>query len=258
MRVLRLQLRGLHLRDRLDRGQTAVLRERRRHRVERLGERAHGVLLHARDAIRRLLDGDAAGDLRRAAAVHDGVRSHQVPRDADGVVQRPLRLIDHHLVPAAHEHGDRLARGAVLDDDHAVLRGSERHLLHEPRGPELLRGELLKPRDDPTAGRDRDELELDAADPANRRQLLVHQHVVRLVVEAPLANHERRAAVFALLHHVLEVLLLLRSQLFVLLHGVDVDLMLRLRLRGLERAGEDGDLRVLDLLVHLRVRDVLV
>ena len=169
-----------------------------------------------------------------------------------------LGLLDHHLVTSADEDGDSLGCGAVLDDDHPVLGGAEGDFLDGTRRAELVRAELLEPRDDAAAGGDGDELELDAADPANGGELLVHQKVVGFVVEAPLADDEGGARVLALLNHVLEVLLLLQAELLVLLRGVDVDLVLRLGLRGLEGAGEDGDLGILDLLRHLRVRDVLV
>jgi hypothetical protein len=95
----------------LDRGQARVLRERGGDGIQRISEGAHGILLHSGHLVRRLLHGDATRDLRRAAAVHDGVGAHEVARDTDGVVQRPLGLVDHHLVPAAHKH--RHCRGVA-------------------------------------------------------------------------------------------------------------------------------------------------
>ena len=58
-----------------------------------------------------------------------------------------------------------------------------------------------------TARGDGDELELHAADPAHGGEAVLQEEVVRLVVEAPLADDEVCAAVLALLHHGGEVLL---------------------------------------------------
>eukprot|EP00967_Tisochrysis_lutea_P024744 scaffold28434_cov26-Tisochrysis_lutea.AAC.3 len=52
----------------------------------------------------------------------------------------------------------------------------------------------------------------------------MHEQVVGLIIKAPLAHHQACAGVLAPLHHVPEVLLLLRPQLLILLHTVDVNL----------------------------------
>jgi hypothetical protein len=82
--------------------------------------------------------------------------------------------------------------------------------------------------------------------------------VVRLVVETPLANDQVGAGVLDLPDHRLESLELVLLQLLELLDRGNVELVLRLRTRGLERAGEDSDFGVLDGTGHLRVRHVLV
>lgn len=82
--------------------------------------------------------------------------------------------------------------------------------------------------------------------------------MVRLIVESPLANNQVRASVLDALDHLREFRLFVLSQLFVLLHASDVELVLRLRPRGLERTCEDGDLGVFDAVWHLRMRHVFV
>eukprot|EP00959_Pyramimonas_sp_CCMP1952_P341376 7151526-Pyramimonas_sp.AAC.1 len=61
------------------------------------------------------------------------VVADEVARDADGVVEGALGLVEHHLVAAAHEDGHRLRVLALLDVQHAVLRVAKRHLAHAAR-----------------------------------------------------------------------------------------------------------------------------
>ena len=85
---------------------------------------------------------ERAGDLGGAASVDDAVAADEVAHDADGVVQRALRLVDDHLVAAAHVDRHRLRVGAVLDDDHPVLGRAEGLLVHVAwgRGRVRVRG----------------------------------------------------------------------------------------------------------------------
>jgi hypothetical protein len=82
--------------------------------------------------------------------------------------------------------------------------------------------------------------------------------VVGLVVETPLANGQVGAGVLYLLNHLDELLTLVVLKLLELFDGADLELMLRLRLGRLERAGQNSDLGVANLRRHLRVREVLV
>mmetsp|Transcript_27203 Transcript_27203/g.92600 ORF Transcript_27203/g.92600 Transcript_27203/m.92600 type:complete len:580 (+) Transcript_27203:51-1790(+) len=258
VRVLLRELLGLDGRELRDRREARVLREGHGHVVERVGEGADGVLVLARGVVGGLGHGDGAGDLRRAAAVDDAVVLDEVPHDAHRVVEAALRLLDDHLVAAAHEDRDGLAGGAVLDDEHALFGGSERDLADAARLAELRLAQLGEARDDAAARSNRDELQLHAADPAHGRQPRLQEQVVRLVVEAPLADDHVRAAGLALRDHLREVVLLAGEELVVVLLGRDVELVLRLGLGRLEGARQDAHLRVLDLLGHLGVGDVLV
>lgn len=65
-------------------------------------------------------------------------------------------------------------------------------------------------------------LNLRAADPSYSRKLVLHQQMIRLVVESPLANNEVRARVLHALDHIRELRLFVLPQLLVLLHARDV------------------------------------
>ena len=79
-------------------------------------------------------------------------------------------------------------------------------------------------------------------------QLPLEEEVVGLVVEAPLADGERGAGVLHLRDHLVKLLDLVLAQLPVVLGVRHVQLVLRLRLGRLERAGQDGEFHVFELL----------
>ena len=68
-------------------------------------------------------------------------------------------------------------------------------------------------------------------------------------------RHEARSL---LLDHLQELLFFVLSQLLVLLHALDIQLVLGLGPWGLKRTRQDGDLGILYRSGHLRVRHVLV
>lgn len=72
--------------------------------------------------------------------------------------------------------------------------------------------------------------------------------MVGLVVEAPLADGQRGSGLLDLGHHLVELLGLVLPQVPVVLNASHVQLMLGLRLRGLERASQDSDLDVAEFL----------
>mmetsp|Transcript_26953 Transcript_26953/g.54213 ORF Transcript_26953/g.54213 Transcript_26953/m.54213 type:complete len:288 (-) Transcript_26953:615-1478(-) len=248
----------LHRPERVDARHAAVLRQRHRDRLQRVGERAHRVLVDARHRLGRVHDRQVARDLRRAPAVHDPIVTHEVADDAEAVVDGALDLLDDHLVGAAHKDRHRLAVLAVLHKQHPVLGRPKRHLPHPPRRPQLLCRQLREARHDARPARDGKKLDLHPAHPPHSGQLVLHEEVVCLVVEAPLADGEVRATVLDLLHHVHKVLLLLLVQSLVLLDGVDGDVVLGLGFGRLERTRQDAEPRVLDVLHHAGMTDVLV
>jgi hypothetical protein len=82
--------------------------------------------------------------------------------------------------------------------------------------------------------------------------------VVGFIIESPLAEDHGSTRVLASLHHVGEVGLFHLNQLLVLLGSLDLKSVLGLGFGGLEWAGQDAHLGVLDFLYHLGMREVLV
>lgn len=89
-----LDLLRLDLGQGSDRVQAAVLGKGHGHRVEGLGEGAHGVLLQAGRLDGRVLDGQRAGDLGSATAVDDTVVADKVADYTEGIVEGALGLVD--------------------------------------------------------------------------------------------------------------------------------------------------------------------
>ena len=82
--------------------------------------------------------------------------------------------------------------------------------------------------------------------------------MVRLIVKAPLANDKIGTTVFDLLDHTLERCTLILLEAAVLLNGADIELVLRLGARRLQRACKDRDACIADLTRHLRMREVFI
>ncbi|RUS27387.1 hypothetical protein BC938DRAFT_483324 [Jimgerdemannia flammicorona] len=186
----------------------------------------------------------------------------------------------YHLVTAPNKDSDSTCVGALLNDKHAVLGGTEGQLANNTSMSKFGFRQVLETRNNAAIGSDGNQLKpvsrhdkhnmycqnknrsayLDfrSTHPPHRWQLILHQQMVRLVIEAPLANDQVRTSVLNLTDHLLELVPLVVLQLLVLLDGGDVELVLGFRLGGLERAGEDGNLGVEDFALHLRMRDVLI
>lgn len=78
---------------------------------QRLGEHVHHELLLALDGHRVVLQSLRQLHLRRAAAGHNGVGLEAAPHDHDGVVQRPLRLLDELLSASSQDDGGGFGLG---------------------------------------------------------------------------------------------------------------------------------------------------
>lgn len=96
-------------------------------------------------------------------------------------------------------------------------------------------------------------LNLGSTNPSYGGKIVLHEQMVRLVVETPLTDHQIRASVLNALDHILERLLLIISQALVLLHTRNIQLVFCFWPRGLEGTGEDGKFRVADTVRHLRM-----
>jgi hypothetical protein len=86
----------------------------------------------------------------------------------------------------------------------------------------------------------------------------MHEQMVGLIVETPLAENNVGSGILDLGDHILEVLLFHVVELFVVSDGFDFKTMLGLGFGWLEWAGEDANLGVLDLLSHLWMREIFI
>lgn len=117
---------------------------------------------------------------------------------------------------------------------------------------------MLKAGDNAGTGGDGEELDLNTSDPTDSGEFVMVEQVVGLIIETPLAENNIGTGVLHALNHIGEVVGLHLSELLVLSGVLDLKLVLGLGLWGFEGAGEDAHLGVLDLLLHLGVREVLI
>ena len=82
--------------------------------------------------------------------------------------------------------------------------------------------------------------------------------MIRLVIETPLAKDHISPRVLATLNHICEVVLLHLIESLVILSRLDLKSMLGLWFGWLEWAGENKYFSIIDLLDHLRVREILI
>lgn len=163
-----------------------------------------------------------------------------------------------HFVAASDEDRHRPGVGTFLNHEHLLPRRAKCHFPHSSSLAELLGTEILKSRHYPAVGGDSNQLNLGTANPPHGRELVLQQKVVCLVVETPLADSQVRAGVLDLLNHLDKLLLLVVLQLLELLNAGDVKVVLGLGLRRLESTGQDGNLRIVHLRGHLRMREILI
>lgn len=173
----------------------------------------------------------------------------------------------YHLVATSHKYCHRSRVGAFFNDQHLFSRRTERQFPHDARSTQLLCRQVFEPRNDSSVGRDGDELDFGTSDPSNGRQVILHQQVVGFVVETPLADDkvgtgvldpksasqvslqsaERDSREDVHLDHVQELFPLILSQLLVLFHTLDIQLVLCLWPRRLERTSQDRKLGILEI-----------
>src|SRR6059036_1823247 len=168
----------------VDRVQARVLRERAGDYLDSIRERLDRDLLAAADA-RRVVP-EAEGDLRRGRApagddlaILDGARN-----DARRVLKGPLDLVDDVLRPAANQNRYRAGVLAPRDERHLVV--ADLLLEHELRKAEVVLRELVH---------------VGLLDAANSVDSLLREEVLREVVNALLAEHDRRGRLLDRLDH---------------------------------------------------------
>ena len=86
----------------------------------------------------------------------------------------------------------------------------------------------------------------------------MHEEMVSLVIETPLAEDDVGTRVLNFLNHISEIFLLHGVQFFVVLGGFNFETVLGLWFWWLEWASEDQDLSVSDLLLHLRMGEIFI
>ena len=215
-------------------------------------------MLDTTDLVGLLSNGNRASELSSATTANNVVILDHVADDADSVVQATLGLITDGLGATTDHNCDSLGVLTLLDEDDFIARCAVSNLFDATGDSELFRSNLLEARDNAGTCCDGEELNLNTTDPSDRRELVLHEQVVGLVIETPLAKDGSCARIFDTLYHIGEVVLLHLLKLGVVSSALDLETVLGLRLRGLERASEDADLGVLDLLSHLRVGELLV
>jgi hypothetical protein len=185
----------------------------------------------------------------------------------------------YHLVASPNKHSDRSRVGTLLDDQHLFPRRSKRNLPDNSSLAQLVRRQVFESRYDSSVGRNGDQLDLWTTDPSDGGKVVLHQQVIGLVVETPLTDDQvgtsvldprkRQTVAFASvtcrlyepvpafcdshLDHVQELFSLVLSELLVLLHALDIQLVLGLGPWRLKRTRQNGDLGILHRSGHLRV-----
>lgn len=167
-------------------------------------------------------------------------------------------LINDHLGSSTDEDGDGLGLLALFNNEHSLVAGSELDFSDGTSLSEFIGGDFLESGDDSGSSGDGHEFDIRSGDPSDGWELVLEEEMVGFVIESPLTHDDVGSRVLASLDLVLEVLLFLGVELVVVLSTGDVEVVLGLGLGGLEWAGQDEDLGVLDLLSHLGVGDILV
>lgn len=160
--VLR-HLARLDLSQRLNWGQTRVLGQRKRDCLKSLGKGAHGILVNTGDLIGSLRNSERTGNLGSSATIDDTVIPDQVTDDANSIVKRALGLINDHLVASTNEHSDGTGVGALLNDQHAILGGSEAQLTNDSCMSELGSGKVFETRNNASVGSNSNQLKKNGA-----------------------------------------------------------------------------------------------
>mmetsp|Transcript_13232 Transcript_13232/g.18954 ORF Transcript_13232/g.18954 Transcript_13232/m.18954 type:complete len:246 (-) Transcript_13232:531-1268(-) len=169
-------------------------------------------------------------------------------------MKRSFGFVDYHLVASSDQYCYGFAVWAVLDEQHAIGFGPKLNLTYLASRSELRFGQFREARDNSGSSGNGHQLDFYPVDPPDCRQVVGQKEVVSLVVEAPLAQDQGGSRIFAQLHLLDEVRLLLLVQGIVRLSGFDVDVVFGFGFRRLERASENGNFGVFDGFGHLRVR----
>ena len=167
-------------------------------------------------------------------------------------------LVTNRAGTTTDKDGNSLGVFTFLNQNYSLVRGTEGNLLDKASLTELLGGDLLEAGNNAAISGNGEQFNFNTTNPSNGGQLILHEQMVGLIVEAPLAEDDVSAGVLDLLDHVVEVVLFHLLELLVVFNGLDLDTVLGLGLWGLEGAGQNANLCVFDLLSHGGVGEVLV
>src|SRR5712692_9220814 len=240
----------------VDRVQARVFGEGPWDDLDGVRERFDGHLLAPADGRREVAQGQGNLHRARTAAGDDLAVLDRDRDDARRVLEGPLELVDHVLGAAAQEDRDGLRVLAARHERHLVV--ADLLLVHLLREAEVVLRQLVEIRHDLAAGRLRELLHVRLLDPAHRVDLRLREVVLRLVVDALLAEDHVRAALPHDLDHALQHRLFLVEEGLELGRVRDFDLRVDLRLLDLEGRVDEGDLRVLHFAGHPGVHAFLV
>ena len=101
-----------------------------------------------------------------------------------------LGLIADGRTTSTDEDGHGLRVLAFLNEDYLIVRCTEGDLLDFTSLTELLGSDLFEARNNMSTRSHSNELNLDTANPSDSGKFVVHEEVVGLVVEAPLAEND--------------------------------------------------------------------
>jgi len=256
--VLKVDLLFSELANVLNRVISGVLGKSERDLLEGLSEGANGVLLNTSDLVSLLGDSDGAGELSSTATTDDVAVLDHVTDDADGVMEATLGFITDGSGATTDHNSYGLGVCAILNQDDLVSGCAVADLLDAAGGTELLWGDLFETGDNSGASGDGEELNLNTTDPTDGGDTVLHEQMVGLVIETPLAENDIGSGVLDSGDHVCEVVLLHLEKLLIICGALDLKTVLGLWLGGLEWAGEDAHLGVSVDLLHLGVRELFV
>ena len=140
---------------------------------KRVSESAHSVLFHSADLGTFFLQVQGASQLGTATTVNDLGALDQVTHRAQGIVDGTLGLVDDLVRTTSDEDGQGLGLGALLDDQHALVGGAEVQFADLAGETQLFGADFLEAGDDAGTGGHGQQLDVDAAHPADSRQLVL-------------------------------------------------------------------------------------
>ena len=256
--VLLLNLHFLDFTDISDWVESGVLGESHWDLLESIGESSNGVLLNSVNLVGLLGNLDGTSQLGSTTSSDNIIILDHVSDNTDGIEEASLGLVANGSRSTSDKDGNGLGVVALLDKKDLIVGCTEREFLDASSLSELLWSNLLESWNNSGSSGDGKELNLDSTNPSDSWELIMHEEMVSLIIETPLAKYDVGTGILALLHHVDEVLLLHIIQFFVVCSALNFKTVLGLWFWWLECAGKNENLSILNFLYHLWMREVLI